>query len=40
MVVSVFVFGYLGLEHSVANTVLFTMVGMQEGFGGRGAQCR
>ena len=34
MVVSVFVFGYLGLEHSVANTVLFTMVGMQEGFGG------
>jgi formate/nitrite transporter FocA (FNT family) len=37
MVVSVFVFGYLGLEHSVANTVLFTMVGLQEGFGGADA---
>ena len=24
-------FAYLGFEHSVANTVLFTMVGLQEG---------
>jgi len=31
MIVSVFVFAYLGFEHSVANTVLFTIVGMQEG---------
>jgi formate/nitrite transporter FocA (FNT family) len=31
MIVSVFVFAYLGLEHSVANTVLFTIVGLQEG---------
>jgi formate/nitrite transporter FocA (FNT family) len=31
MVVSVFVFAYLGFEHSVANTVLFTIVGLQEG---------
>lgn len=31
MIVSVFVFAYLGFEHSVANTVLFTMVGLQEG---------
>jgi len=29
MIVSVFVFAYLGFEHSVANTVLFTMVGLQ-----------
>ena len=31
MIVSVFVFAFLGLEHSVANTVLFTVVGLQEG---------
>ena len=31
MVMSVFVFAFLGLEHSVANTVLFTMVGLREG---------
>jgi formate/nitrite transporter FocA (FNT family) len=31
MIVSVFVFAYLSFEHSVANTVLFTMVGLQEG---------
>lgn len=31
MVISVFVFVYLGLEHSVANTVLFTMVGTKAG---------
>ena len=31
MIVSVFVFAYLGFEHSVANTVLFTMVGLAEG---------
>lgn len=31
MVVAVFLFAYLGLEHSVANTVLFLMVGFQEG---------
>lgn len=31
MVVSVFVFAFLGFEHSVANTVLFTIVGLQEG---------
>jgi formate/nitrite transporter FocA (FNT family) len=31
MIVSVFVFAYLGFEHSVANTVLFTIVGLQEG---------
>ncbi|GAB97850.1 formate/nitrite transporter FocA (FNT family) [Kineosphaera limosa] len=29
MIVSVFVFAFLGLEHSVANTVLFTIVGFQ-----------
>jgi formate/nitrite transporter FocA (FNT family) len=29
MVVSVFVFAFLGLEHSVANTVLFTMMGLR-----------
>ena len=29
MVVSVFVFAFLGLEHSVANTVLFTIVGLR-----------
>ncbi len=31
MIVSVFVFAYLGFEHSVANTVLFSIVGLQEG---------
>lgn len=31
MIVSVFIFAFLGLEHSVANTVLFTIVGLQEG---------
>jgi len=29
MVMSVFVFAFVGFEHSVANTVLFTIVGMQ-----------
>lgn len=31
MIVSVFVFAYLGFEHSVANTVLFTIVGVEHG---------
>jgi len=31
MVMSVFVFAFVGFEHSVANTVLFTMVGVQNG---------
>ncbi|MBO1750506.1 formate/nitrite transporter family protein [Actinotalea sp. BY-33] len=31
MVISVFIFAFLGLEHSVANTVLFTIVGLQSG---------
>jgi formate/nitrite transporter len=31
MIVSVFIFGYLGFEHSVANTALFTTVALQEG---------
>jgi formate/nitrite transporter FocA (FNT family) len=31
MIVSVFMFAFLGLEHSVANTVLFTIVGLSEG---------
>ncbi len=31
MIVSVFVFAYLGLEHSVANTVLFMIVGIRDG---------
>jgi len=31
MVVAVFVFAFLGLEHSVANTVLFTMVSLRGG---------
>lgn len=31
MIVSVFMFAFLGLEHSVANTVLFTIVGLKEG---------
>lgn len=31
MVISVFVFAFLGLEHSVANTVLFFVGGLQDG---------
>lgn len=31
MIVSVFVFAFAGFEHSVANTVLFTVVGLQNG---------
>lgn len=31
MVMSVFIFAFLGLEHSVANTVLFTIVGLGPG---------
>lgn len=31
MIVAVFLFAFLGLEHSVANTVLFTVVGLPDG---------
>ncbi len=31
MIASVFVFGFVGFEHSVANTVLFTIVGLDQG---------
>ncbi|WP_062078969.1 formate/nitrite transporter family protein [Demequina globuliformis] len=31
MIVSVFIFAFIGFEHSVANTVVFTMVGLQDG---------
>ena len=31
MIIAVFVFAFLGLEHSVANTVLFTAVGLTHG---------
>lgn len=31
MVMAVFIFAFLGLEHSVANTVLFTIVGLKQG---------
>lgn len=31
MVMAVFVFAFLGLEHSVANTVLFTIIGLDHG---------
>ena len=31
MIMSVFVFAFLSFEHSVANTVLFTIMGLQEG---------
>ncbi|UCN13452.1 formate/nitrite transporter family protein [Cellulomonas iranensis] len=31
MIVAVFIFAFLGLEHSVANTVLFSIVGLREG---------
>lgn len=30
MIASVFVFGFVGFEHSVANTVLFSIVGLQQ----------
>ncbi|WP_084126756.1 formate/nitrite transporter family protein [Demequina sp. NBRC 110054] len=31
MIMSVFIFAFVGFEHSVANTVLFTVVGMKDG---------
>ncbi len=31
MIMSVFIFAFLGLEHSVANTILFTIVGFKSG---------
>lgn len=31
MIMAVFIFAFLGLEHSVANTVLFTIVGLRSG---------
>lgn len=31
MIMSVFVFAFVGFEHSVANTVLFTIVGLKDG---------
>lgn len=31
MIMSVFIFAFVGFEHSVANTVLFTVVGLSEG---------
>jgi len=31
MIMSVFIFAFLGLEHSVANTILFTIVGFRSG---------
>ena len=31
MIIAVFVFAFLGFEHSVANTVLFTVVGLTHG---------
>ncbi len=31
MIMSVFIFAFLGFEHSVANTVLFSIVGLKEG---------
>lgn len=31
MITSVFIFVFIGLEHSVANTVLFSIVGLQDG---------
>ncbi len=31
MIMSVFIFAFLGLEHSVANTVLFSIVGLRDG---------
>jgi formate/nitrite transporter FocA (FNT family) len=37
MLISVFVFAFLGFEHSVANTVLFLIVGLQEGINVLGA---
>ena len=32
MIISVFIFAFEGFEHSVANTVLFTIVGLHDGF--------
>jgi formate/nitrite transporter FocA (FNT family) len=31
MIMSVFIFAFVGFEHSVANTVLFTVVGLNAG---------
>lgn len=31
MIMSVFIFAFLGFEHSVANTVLFTIIGLKDG---------
>jgi formate/nitrite transporter FocA (FNT family) len=31
MITAVFIFAFLGLEHSVANTILFTIVGLKSG---------
>ncbi len=31
MIMSVFIFAFVGFEHSVANTVLFTIVGLKDG---------
>lgn len=31
MIMAVFIFAFLGLEHSVANTILFTIVGLKSG---------
>jgi formate/nitrite transporter FocA (FNT family) len=31
LLMSVFIFAFLGLEHSVANTILFTIVGLKSG---------
>lgn len=31
MIMAVFIFAFIGLEHSVANTVLFTVVGLRDG---------
>ncbi|MCC6495882.1 MAG: formate/nitrite transporter family protein [Propionibacteriaceae bacterium] len=31
MITAVFIFAFLGLEHSVANTILFTVVGLKSG---------
>ncbi|WP_061962305.1 formate/nitrite transporter family protein [Demequina flava] len=31
MIVAVFIFAFIGFEHSVANTVVFTIVGFQDG---------
>ncbi len=31
MIMSVFIFAFMGFEHSVANTVLFTVIGLKDG---------